>query len=145
MRIFKSAVIDAPVETVWAVLRCFDGVVKWNPGVVEASIEEGEPNDRVGCIRRLVLPDGGVIRETLRALDDVSRSFTYDIIESPLPVRDYLATQRFHPVTLGGQTFATWEVDFETDPEHAVEMAELVGVGIFENGLKGMQDYFGRT
>ena len=60
MRIFKSAVIDAPVEKVWTVLRCFDGVVKWNSGVVEARIENGEPNDRVGCIRRLVLPDGKV-------------------------------------------------------------------------------------
>ena len=69
MHIFRSAVIDAPVDAIWSVLRRFDAVDEWNPGVVLAEIEGGAPPDRVGCIRRLELPDGGVIRETLLALD----------------------------------------------------------------------------
>ena len=144
MHLFKSAVIDAPVDAIWPVLRRFDGVVEWNPGVTSAEIEGGEPSDRVGAVRKLVLPDGGVIRETLLALDDRRQSFTYDIIESPLPVWNYVATQCFHPVTMGNRTYATWEVRFAVKDDDAEAMTELVGVGIFENGFKGMQNHFGR-
>lgn len=144
MHLFKSAVIHAPVTEIWPVLRRFDGVVEWNPGVASAEIEGGKANDQVGCLRRLVLPDGGVIRETLLALDDRERSFTYDIVESPLPVWSYVATQRFVPVTMGDSTFASWEVRFDVAQEDAEAMAEVVGVGIFENGFAGMQEFFGR-
>ncbi len=143
MFLFKSAVIDAPITAIWPVLRRFDGVVAWNPGVASAEIEDGGPSDRVGCIRRLVLLDGGVIRETLLALDDRGHSFTYDVVESPLPVWNYAATQRFVPVTMGERTFASWEVTFDVADSDAKAMVEVVGIGIFENGFKGMQGYFG--
>ena len=142
MHLFKSAVIDAPITAIWPVLRRFDGVVEWNPGVASAEIEGGKASDQVGCLRRLVLPDGGVIRETLLALNDRETSFTYDIVESPLPVWNYVATQRFQPVTMGEKTFTSWEVWFDVADENAQAMAELVGVGIFENGFAGMQKYF---
>lgn len=142
MHLMRSAVIDAPVAEVWAVLRYFDSVQQWNPGVTEAVMEQGRAADRVGGIRRLSLPDGNIFRETLLALDDVARSFTYDIIESPLPVRDYVATQRFSPITMESRTYASWEANFEAAPENMTEMVETVGTGIFETGLKGMQDYF---
>ena len=144
MHLFKSAVIDAPVSAIWPVLRRFDSVAEWSSGVASAEMEGGDPCDRIGAIRKLVLPDGGVIRETLLALDDRRCSFTYDIIESPLPIWNYVASQHFHPVTMGNQTFATWEVRFAVEDEDAEAMAEVVGVGIFENGFRNMQDYFGR-
>ena len=142
MHLFRSTVIDAPVAQVWATLRHFDGVVEWNPGVAAARMEEGAPSDRVGAIRHLTLPDGGIIRETLLALDDRRRSFTYDIIESPLPVRNYVATQAFHPITDGERTYATWEVTFDCDPADEAGLAEVIAVGIFEAGMAGMKQYF---
>ena len=144
MRVFRSAVIDAPIDAVWSVLRRFDAVAEWNPGVAAAEIEGGGPADRVGCVRRLTLPDGGVFRETLLALDDRRRRFAYDILDSPLPLRNYVAAQAFRPVTMGEATYAVWEARFEAAAEDAAAMAELVGTGIFENGLKGMQRRFGR-
>ena len=142
MRIFRSTVIDAPVDKIWAILRQFDGVEKWNPGVSKACIENDRSNTDVGCIRHLTLPDGAVIRETLLELSDTQRFFTYDIIESPLPVRNYVATQRFFPITEGNRTYASWEVTFETEPGLEREMEETVGVGIFEGGFAGMKSYF---
>ena len=144
MHLFKSAVIDAPLSKIWPVLRRFDSVAEWSSGIASADMEGGDPCDRIGAIRKLVLPDGGVIRETLLTLDDRRNCFTYDIIESPLPIWYYVATQNFHPVTMGNQTYATWEVRFAVEDKDADAMAEVVGVGIFESGFKDMQDYFGR-
>jgi hypothetical protein len=143
MHICRSAVIVAPIDRVWTTLRHFDGVVRWNPGVAEAAIEDGGRSDRAGCVRRLVLSDGGVIRETLLAISDVERFFSYDIVESPLPVTNYIATQRFMPITQTDQTFASWEVHFDVASEHAAAMARVIGVEIFEQGLDGMQRHFG--
>ena len=142
MRIFRSTIVGAPVGRIWPVLRRFDGVVQWNPGVAAVRIEDGKAADQVGCIRHLTLPDGAVIRETLLALDDRWNSFTYDIIESPLPVRDYVATQRFQPVSDGERCYATWEVTFETEPGLEDEMEETIGGGIFESGLRGLKAHF---
>ena len=142
MYLFKSAIIDAPVAKVWRVLRNFDSVPLWSPDIAEATIEHGRAADAVGCVRKLVLPDGSYFRETLLALSDADHSFSYDIVESPLPVSNYVATQRFTPVTTTGQTFTAWAVNFEVADEHAEEMREVVGVGIFENGFEGMKSYF---
>lgn len=142
MYLFKSAIIDAPVAHVWRVLRNFDSVPLWSSDVTEAIIEDGGPADRVGCIRKLTLPDGRFFRETLVALSDADNSFSYDIVESPLPVSNYVATQRFTPVTTTGQTFTAWAVNFEVSDEDAAEMREVVGVAIFESGFNGMKDFF---
>ena len=142
MYLYKSTLIDAPVGEVWKLLRRFDGVPEWSPTVTEAIIEDGGPSDRVGCVRKLVLPDGSYFRETLLALSDADHTFSYDILESPLPVSNYVATQRFTPVTSTGQTFAAWAVNFDVKEEDAQDMRHVVGVEISEDGLASMKAYF---
>jgi hypothetical protein len=145
MYLFKSTIIDAPVADVWRVLRNFDSVPLWSADVSEAVIEDGGVADRIGCIRKLTLPDGSFFRETLLALSDADHSFSYDIIESPLPVSNYVATQRFTPVTTTGQTFTAWAVNFEVSDEDAAQMRKVVGTAIFESGFEGMKNYFENT
>jgi hypothetical protein len=145
MYLFKSTIIDAPVANVWRVLRNFDSVPLWSTDVSEAVIEDGGVADRIGCIRRLTLPDGSFFRETLLALSDADHSFSYDIIESPLPVSNYVATQRFTPVTTTGQTFTAWAVNFEVSDEDAAQMRKVIGTAIFESGFEGMKNYFENT
>ncbi len=139
MKVFRSMVLDASIDRVWPVVRQFDGVVKWHPGVAMARMEEGAANTEIGGIRHLTLPDGGVIRETLLTLDDVGHAFCYDIIDSPLPVTNYLACQRFFPVTHSRQTYASWEVSFDTDQPEAME--GVIGDDIFIGGLIGLNNF----
>ena len=70
IRVRRSAVIDAPIDRVWAVLRDFNSHSAWHPAVGESQIENGEPADQVGCIRNFTLKDGNHIREQLLALSD---------------------------------------------------------------------------
>ena len=87
MKVMRSVVIDAPIATVWAAVRRFDGVADWNPGVVAATLESGQPTE-VGAVRKLDIADGSVFRETLLAHSGLAHFYTYDIIESPLPCQN---------------------------------------------------------
>ena len=81
----------------------------------DSHIEGGLPADRVGCIRNFNLKDGGNIREQLLTLSDYDYSCTYSILESPMGVRNYIATLKLTPVTDGNRTFAEWTAEFDCD------------------------------
>jgi NADPH2:quinone reductase len=131
--IYVSSVIDAPIEEVWAIARDFTG--HWHSSViVEPTIEEDLPSDRVGCVRAFKLHDGGALREVLVGLSDECYEFSYRILESPLPVEDYLASVRFAPVTTTGATFGEWTVNFRVPPDEEQSTVDTVR-GVFENGF----------
>ena len=140
MKVFRSMILDAPIEQVWSAVRAFDGVVNWNPDVTAAKLVIGRPTE-VGSIRHLDIADGTVFRETLLAHSDLEHSYTYDILECPLPVTNYVSTHRFIPTTASGQTLGIWQSDFDCAPADAEEMDRVVGDMIYIGGMGGLNDY----
>ena len=110
--VYLSDVIDAPIEKVWGVMRDFNDMPSYHPGIRKSIIEDEGPSDRVGCVRRLTLVEG-FVRERLLCMDDRNHTFSYEIIEGTLPVRGYVAGVRLNRVTYGDRTFAEWWADFE--------------------------------
>ena len=137
-KVFVSAVIDAPVGRVWAVIRDFNGLPNWTPFVAESRIELNAAPDQVGCVRNFRLKDGGLIRERLLALSDYDFSMTYTILESPMGVSDYLATLRLAPITDGDRTFAEWSAEFDCAAEREAELVALIGRNVFLAGLRAL-------
>ena len=76
--VYISAVIDAPVEEVWKIMRDYNGMPSYHPGIKHSLIEDGRPSDQVGCVRRLTLAEG-FVREVLLCMDDRNYIFTYEI------------------------------------------------------------------
>ena len=107
----------------WNLLRDFNGHEHWHPIVAESEIEGGRRADEIGCVRRFRLAEGGWLREQLLKLSDRDRSFTYCILEAPIPLYDYVATVRLKPITETGRTFWEWTSSFDA-PE-----GRRVGVG----------------
>lgn len=140
MHVFRSMILDAPVDQVWSVVRAFDGVAVWNPAVVKAHMETGSATSP-GSIRRLDIVDGSVFRETLLELSDTARSYTYGILDSPLPVRNYVSTHRFVPITHTDQTLGIWESRFDCDVEQEAELADIVGKQIYIGGMAGLNEF----
>jgi hypothetical protein len=143
IRVIRSTVIDAPVGPVWRAIRDFGAVCDWHPLVSASHIEDGLPADRLGCVRHIVTQGGGVIREPLLALSDHDHCFTYAIIESTLPVENYVATLSLAPVTDGDRTFARWSAEFDCDPDKETELDGVVGDGIFQTGFDDLKTRFG--
>ena len=132
--------LDAPIEKAWAAVRAFDGVVNWNPGVTGAKLESGTPTE-TGAVRHLDIADGSVYRETLLAHSDLDHFYTYDIIDSPLPVTNYISTHSFVPITHTNQTLGIWESTFACSPGQEEAMAAVVGDQIYIGGMQGLNDF----
>ena len=103
-KVYTSSVVNAPAAKVWARVRDFNGLPGWHPAIGESRIENGEPADKVGCIRDFRLRNGDRIREQLLGLSDYDMFCTYSILESPMGVENYVATLRLTPVTDGQRT-----------------------------------------
>ena len=144
VRIYVSSVIDAAADNVWARIRDFNALPLWHPGIADSRIENNEPSDRVGCIRHFHTSDGGMIRERLLALSDYEYSQTYEILESPMVVANYVATLKLTPVTDGQRSFAEWSAEFECAEGREHELTELIGNGVFQGGFDALQRHFAR-
>jgi NADPH:quinone reductase-like Zn-dependent oxidoreductase len=144
IRVTRSAIIDAPIERVWGVLRDFNSHAAWHPIVAQSAIEDGEASDQVGCVRNFTLKDGNHIREQLLALSDDEHVSTYCILDATLPMRRYVATVRLKRVTDGDRTFWHWESTFDAPRGREAEFASLVGKGVYEAGFDGLRTYLRR-
>jgi len=140
MKVMRSVIIDAPIDAVWAAVRRFDGVVDWNPGVLAATLEAGQATE-VGAVRRLDIADGSVFRETLLAHSDLEHFYTYDILQSPLPCRNYIATHRFIEITDGNRTLGIWQGAFDCDPADAAGLEHSVGKLIYLDAQIALNQY----
>ena len=141
IRVRRSAVIDAPIERVWEVLRDFNSHSAWHPAVGPSEIENGEPSDQVGCVRNFFLKDGNHIREQLLALSDRDHISTYCILDATLPMKDYVATVQLRRITDGERTFWHWESTFAVPHGREREFDELVGGGVYEGGFAGLRTF----
>lgn len=138
-KVFVSSVIEASIEEVWARIRDFNALADWHPAIADSTIENGEPSDKVGCIRNFNLIDGGNIRERLLTLSDAEHLCTYSILESPMAVEDYVATLRLLPITDGNRTYAEWTAEFNCPSEEEEGLVNLIGGGVFQGGFDSLK------
>ena len=141
--IVKSTILDAPTDAVWNVLRDFNGHDRWHPAVATSGIERAQPSDKIGCIRRFKLKDGAELREQLLALSDLEQSFSYCLLDTPVPMFNYVAHVRLLPVTDGDQTFLEWTAEFDCTPEREAELVDNIGGGVFQGGFDALKRAFG--
>src|SRR5512145_922483 len=145
IRVTRSAIIDAPIERVWSILRDFNSHTAWHPIVAESQIERGEPSDQVGCVRDFTLRDGNRVREQLLTLSDRDHVSTYCILDATIPMRSYVATVALKRVTDGERTFWHWESTFDPPRGREREFADLVGRDVYEGGFAGLRAYLRRN
>lgn len=137
--VYVSHVIDAPIERVWEIMRDFNDMPSYHPGIKGSLVEGGDSSDKVGCVRRLTLADG-FVRERLLCLDDGNFVFTYEIIEGTLPVRGYVAGVRLHRITDGNRTFAEWWADFEVVGADRNALIDRISNHVFAAGFNAVAE-----
>jgi len=144
VRIYVSSVIEAGADAVWSRVRDFNALPQWHPAIEDSRIENGEPADKVGCVRHFHTRDGGLIRERLLALSDFDYSCTYSILESPMGVDNYTATLKLTPVTDGSRTFIEWSAEFDCDPGREQALCDQIGHGVFQGGFDALKRHFSK-
>ncbi|MGG7671861.1 SRPBCC family protein [Pseudomonas sp. WC2] len=134
-----SAVLEGNAERVWSVLKKFGEISRWHPSIVTSEIEGGLADGLTGCIRKLVLADGGVVRERLLSVDDRVLALSYRFEEAPLPLDNYVATVRLVALTEHRQTLITWVADFDLQEPNTAEHYQALIRGLIVEGHKGLQ------
>ncbi|MFF8195785.1 SRPBCC family protein [Streptomyces bobili] len=129
------------IQTVWQVVRPFDGLPRWYPAIASSVLETGGPA-AIGALRRLRFAGSdSEVLERLTALDDARRTFTYELVEHPFPVRRSVSTLRVLPVVDSGEAFVEWWSDSEEDAEDAAGVQAFVEE-LYGNGLTALRHRF---
>lgn len=137
--VVRSTILDAPVEAVWAVLRDFNGHDSWHPAVRASALEGGRLTDQIGAVRSFVLVGGERLRERLLDMDDAAHRLRYAIVESEVPLLDYVAEVELKRVTDGDRTWWRWSSRFRTPPGEEDALAMLVATGVYEAGFAAVR------
>lgn len=144
VRVHRATIIDAPVDAVWGILRDFNGHDRWHPAVARSALEAGRLTDQVGAVRSFTLAGGERVREILLTLSDREHHLRYAIVDSDLPLEDYVAEFFLKPVTDGNRTFWSWSSRFRTPPGEEQNLAQLVGEAVYEAGFEGVRAALGQ-
>ncbi|MEM8916657.1 MAG: zinc-binding dehydrogenase, partial [Pseudomonadota bacterium] len=96
-------------------------------------------SDEIGAIRRFQLASGEWLSEQLLRLSDRAHAFSYAIVDSDVPLFDYVAHVELKPVTDSGRTFWRWWSQFRAPDGRESEMATLVAEGVYDAGFDGLR------
>lgn len=138
----SSGVVPASADDVWALIRPFDGLPAWHPGIESSQLTHGQEG-MVGAVRRLVLGDGGVVVERLLVLDDEQRRFTYEFVQNPFGVRRYVSTVQVAEVTDAGHAFVQWWAEYDADGDAEEELDRVFRDDVYGVGIAALQQRFG--
>ncbi|MEQ1697663.1 MAG: SRPBCC family protein [Hyphomicrobiaceae bacterium] len=125
----QAAEIKAAPAAVWAKVGEWCAIKDWHPAV--ASCQPGKRG-----FRTLTLKDGGKILEKVTKTG--KNTYSYDIIESPLPVKNYKATLTAKADSLG-TTDLVWTAKFDAAKGKSDADAAAVINGIFQAGLTNIK------
>lgn len=134
----EVAKVKASETDIWAKFGAFCAIKDWHPAV--ANCEESAEGD--AKFRTLTLQDGGKIKEKLTGSS--ATGYTYQIIESPLPVKDYFASFSAKPdADEPGTSIVVWSSNFAAKGKPDTE-AKGVIAGIFKSGLESLAGKAGK-
>jgi hypothetical protein len=118
-------------DALWAKIGDFCGISKWHPAIEKCELSAD------GKTRTLSLKGGGTIIEALVRMDAASRSYTYAIVNAPLPVANYTST--ISVSADGAGSVVTWagKYDAKGAPDAS---AQKIVQGIYESGVKALTE-----
>lgn len=117
----------SPAEA-WIAILDFCSIKDWHPVIADCAQFDQDGK----TMRTLTTVDGGEFLEELNEMDDAGRSMTYSIVESPLPIADYVST--IGVAEAGDGAMVTWSSSFTADGVTDDEALELM-TGIYRAGL----------
>jgi hypothetical protein len=118
--------VSAPVAEVWGRIGDFHGLHTWAPGIPPMESAQG------GKVRRIGAGDNAVVEELVEEGDN---SYTYRILQGPLPVENYIATLAVTASDDGCTIEWTAKFDAVGVPE---EQAITILESIFNAGLSNL-------
>ena len=115
-------------DQVWQAIGDFCSIAEWHPAIARCAA--GEQNG--ATLRTLTTVDGAVLVERRVQHSEEGMSYSYQIVESPLPVADYEATLAV--MDSAGGALITWSGEFAAagaaDAEARAVIEDLYAAGL---------------
>jgi hypothetical protein len=130
--------VHASADKVWKTISDFNGLPKFVAAITHSSIE----GSGVGALRTLTLAGGGPpIVEKLERWDAKTRTLSYSIVKSGLPVQNYLSTME---VLDAGKDKSElkWSSTFEPKGVSEAQAKKIVE-GVYTAGFEGLKKLYG--
>ena len=142
LQVEESAMLAAKPTKVWKVIGDFAGLPGWHPAVAKTEIIKGKTNAK-GAVRVVETRDGAKLIEELLAYDGKTATMRYRIIESPLPVSDYVSTLTVQAAGQGSRVI--WRSSFDAVRSDGVDDAKVrdIVAGIYKSGFDGLRAKLG--
>jgi len=134
-KVSMSTKLNVSADEAWKLIGGFNALPDWHPAVEKSELaEEGQQ-------RRLDIAGGSVIVERLEKIDDGSRTYSYSIEESPLPVANYKSTLKVSGE--GDACSVEWSSEFDPSGDASEGDAMAAVRGIYQAGFDNLQKMFG--
>jgi mxaD protein len=133
LSVSETVDLQAPAAEVWKTVGNFGAAASYLEVVDRCELMGSPP----GAERVLHLKGGGSVLERLILASDSDKAFRYTIVDSPLPVSDYVSTVRVDALD-PQRCRVTWSASFES---HGVSDAEAQATiaGIYRMGFDGLK------
>jgi Polyketide cyclase / dehydrase and lipid transport len=138
-KVNMSTELPVPAQTVWNVIGNFNALSQWHPAVAKSE----ETKQGGATLRKLTLHGGGTIVERLEKKDDSEQSYSYSILEGPLPVSGYSSRIRVGRGKTDSSCTVEWSSEFEAAGVPESEAMKVIR-GMYEAGLQNLQKMYGR-
>jgi ribosome-associated toxin RatA of RatAB toxin-antitoxin module len=133
-KISMSTDLDVSADQVWQLVGNFNALPDWHPQVEKSELT------KKGQERRLALVGGGTVVERLDDMDKKSRTYTYSIVDSPLPMKNYKATIKVSGK--GDKCQVEWSSEFEANAGFENDVLKDLQ-DVYQSGFDNLRKMFG--
>ena len=127
------AKVPVKADALWQEIGSFQGVAHWHPMLEKVEGEGEQP----GAIRIPESKDGHKQIERLREISLVRHFMRYEIVSSPMPIKNYVAELRVADNGDGSST-VVWGGDFLVTSVDEIQTVEAIQ-GFLAAGLENLQ------
>ena len=126
--VHKTREFDVPADEMWRRIGDFTTVNTWLPGIESIELLDDKR-------RKLTMPGGVAIVEAL--LEEGDLTHTYEIVEGPLPVKNYRSTLSV-TATDDKSCVVDWHSTFDPAEGASETDATAIVAMIYDAGLDGI-------
>lgn len=142
LKVEETTTLAAPPAVVWKVIGDYAGLHGWHPAIASTEITKGKDNV-LGAVRKLTTKDGAKIVEELLAYDAKGYSMRYRFLESPMPIKDYVAVLAVKPEGKGSRI--VWKSEFNRTGDVDDAKAKDIIIGVYHAGFDGVRAKLGEA
>jgi mxaD protein len=136
-KVTMSTAVAMNADQLWQAVGAFAAIGKWHP-MMEKVDSEGENK---GSLRTLQLIGGAKLVERLEEISPTERLYRYSLLESPLPISDYVSEIRVKDNGDGTST-VEWSGDFNVKTGNETDVVKTVQE-VYKAGLDNITKLYG--